>query len=79
MGSGGGILVALVKPQFELGAAALDKRGVVKDPILYQNLERTMRDWVQQVNGEVLEWLDSPITGGEGNREFLLIVRKRTL
>jgi 23S rRNA (cytidine1920-2'-O)/16S rRNA (cytidine1409-2'-O)-methyltransferase len=77
----GGILIALVKPQFELGAAALDKRGVVKDPILYEHLERTMRDFAAtalESAAEVLAWLDSPITGGDGNREFLLILKKES-
>ena len=76
-----GILIALVKPQFELGASALDKRGVVKDPKLYQNLELAMREWSQSVGAEFVQWMESPILGGDGggngNHEFLMILRKR--
>ena len=72
-----GLLIALVKPQFELGASALDKRGVVKDPNLYQSLELTMKAWAVESQAEFIGWLPSPITGGDGNREFLMILKKQ--
>jgi len=68
--------VILVKPQFEAGRGKVGKGGIVRD-------ERTRRETVEKVAGcvtalgwTVVETMDSPITGAEGNREFLLYARK---
>lgn len=68
----GSELISLVKPQFELDADALDKRGIVRDPI-YQSAVRTRLENACQRSGfAIRHWQPSPITGGDGNREWLL-------
>lgn len=67
-----GHLLVLVKPQFELGPQALDKRGLVKDEADYPRLEARVRLACTALGLKVLDYFDSPITGGDGNREFFL-------
>lgn len=72
-----GQLLSLVKPQFELEPNALDKRGVVRDPRRYAEVEQKIRTACQQCGLVISHWQESPITGGDGNREFLLFASKR--
>jgi len=66
-------LVALVKPQFEVGKGRVGKGGVVRDPALHEEVCTRARDWLAAQPGwRVLGLTESPITGPEGNREFLL-------
>ena len=67
-----GLLLVLVKPQFELGPKALDKRGLVKDEADYPRLEARVRLACTALGLKVLDYFDSPIAGGDGNREFFL-------
>ena len=71
-----GRLISLVKPQFELTPSALDKRGVVRDPANYPRVEARLRDACQSLGFAVKHWQASPITGGDGNQEFLLYAQK---
>ncbi|MCL7931541.1 TlyA family RNA methyltransferase [Halomonas llamarensis] len=73
----GGELISLVKPQFELDPAALDKRGVVRDAGRYRDVEETLRATCAACGFAIAHWQESPITGGDGNREFLLHAVKR--
>ncbi len=73
--SDGGVLVTLVKPQFELGRSALGKGGVVRDESLYAPLQEKMTAEMERLGLSVTHYLDSPIEGGDGNREFLLVAR----
>ena len=68
----GGRLVALVKPQFEAGRAEVGKGGVVRDPAVHERVCREVVEWVEQRGWRVLGIEPSPITGPEGNVEFLL-------
>jgi 23S rRNA (cytidine1920-2'-O)/16S rRNA (cytidine1409-2'-O)-methyltransferase len=69
----GARLVALIKPQFEVGRDQVGKGGVVRDPALHQSACEAVRDWLAARSGwRVLGLADSPITGPEGNREFLI-------
>ena len=69
----GAWLVALIKPQFEAGRAAVGKRGIVRDPVARQRAVALVRDWMAgQPNWRVLDVIASPIAGGSGNEEFLL-------
>lgn len=69
--------VALIKPQFEAGRAEIGARGVVRDPQVHQRVCDEMADWWQNLPGwEVLGVELSPITGPEGNREFLIAARR---
>lgn len=75
----GGWLVALVKPQFEATRREADKaRGVIKDPAIHARVLDAVTQAAASLPGaEVLGSMDSPLLGGEGNREFLLAVRRR--
>ena len=65
--------IALIKPQFEAGAAHVGHKGVVRDPIVHTSVcDEISRWWSNQAGWSVLGILPSPITGPEGNREFLI-------
>lgn len=68
----GGQLISLVKPQFELDPGALDKRGVVRDAARFTEVETSIRGACEDCGLRIHHWQESPITGGDGNREFLL-------
>jgi 23S rRNA (cytidine1920-2'-O)/16S rRNA (cytidine1409-2'-O)-methyltransferase len=64
-------LIALIKPQFEAGRAHL-KKGVVRDPQVHQAVCDDISAFVAGLGWNVLGIIPSPVTGGNGNREFLL-------
>ena len=72
----GGRLVALVKPQFEAGREEIGKGGVVKDPAVHDRVCRAAAEWVESRGWAVTGIIESPITGPEGNVEFLLAARR---
>lgn len=67
--------VILVKPQFEAGREHVGKGGIVRDPTAHQLAIDKVSDCVRSLGWEVVETIPSPITGAEGNREFLLYAR----
>ena len=69
--------VLLVKPQFELQAADIGKGGVVKDAGLYLKVQDRLTTACDDAGLEVVTWSDSPVAGGDGNREFFIHVRRR--
>ena len=74
--SPGGKLVALVKPQFEAGRGDVGKGGVVRDASVHQRVCAEAAEWVASKGWTVLGVEPSPITGPEGNREFLLAAQR---
>jgi 23S rRNA (cytidine1920-2'-O)/16S rRNA (cytidine1409-2'-O)-methyltransferase len=68
----GGTLLTLVKPQFELQPGQIGKGGIVKDASLYPMIERRLREACAALGLTVNAWFDSPIEGGDGNREFFI-------
>ncbi|WP_237060058.1 TlyA family RNA methyltransferase [Microbulbifer sediminum] len=68
----GGQLLSLVKPQFEVGAGNIGKGGVVRDTSLYPQVQEKISGLCETLGLEVREYIESPIRGGDGNREFLL-------
>jgi 23S rRNA (cytidine1920-2'-O)/16S rRNA (cytidine1409-2'-O)-methyltransferase len=69
----GAHLVALIKPQFEVGKGRVGKGGIVREPELHREVCDTIRRWLGgQPGWRVLGLTESPITGAEGNREFLI-------
>jgi len=54
----------------------IDKIGVMPEPAKYQDVETRLRDCCAQNGVEVLQWLPSPIAGGDGNREFFIYGRR---
>ena len=65
-------LVALIKPQFEVGRAEVGKGGVVRDPELHQRVCGEVRQWLETLGWKVQGIVESPIKGPEGNVEFLI-------
>jgi 23S rRNA (cytidine1920-2'-O)/16S rRNA (cytidine1409-2'-O)-methyltransferase len=72
----GAKLVVLVKPQFEAGREEVGKGGVVRDPAVHERVCADAADWVASQGWQVLGVTQSPITGPEGNVEFLLGAEK---
>ena len=72
----GAKLVALVKPQFEAGRAEVGKGGVVRDSDVHDRVCAEVKEWVETQGWRVLGITPSPITGPEGNVEFLLAAQK---
>jgi 23S rRNA (cytidine1920-2'-O)/16S rRNA (cytidine1409-2'-O)-methyltransferase len=70
-----GVLLMLVKPQFELQPQDIGKGGLVRDPRLYVQVEQKLRSACADLHLYVDAWLDSPIVGGDGNREFFVVAR----
>jgi 23S rRNA (cytidine1920-2'-O)/16S rRNA (cytidine1409-2'-O)-methyltransferase len=72
----GAVLVALIKPQFEAGQAEVGKGGVVRDPAVHARVCAEVEAWVQAQGWHVEGITASPITGPEGNVEFLIAARR---
>jgi len=75
----GGTMVALVKPQFEAGKAEADKgRGVIRDRGVQEAARGAVRDFAltRLAGSQLVGEMDSPIEGADGNREFLLCLRR---
>ncbi|MGA2851059.1 MAG: TlyA family RNA methyltransferase [Terracidiphilus sp.] len=68
--------VILVKPQFEAGRGNVGKGGIVRDPEAHQMAIDRVADCVRELGWVVVETIPSPITGMEGNKEFLLCARR---
>ncbi|MBA3404334.1 MAG: TlyA family RNA methyltransferase [Gemmatimonadaceae bacterium] len=68
----GGKLVVLIKPQFEAGRGEVGKGGVVRDPFVHQRVCDDAAAWIESKGWRVIGIETSPITGPEGNVEFLL-------
>ena len=73
----GGILVALIKPQFELEKRFLNKHGVVKSASVYPDILKRIEKAAVDSHFEIKGIIDSPIIGGDGNKEFLLFATKK--
>ena len=72
----GAWLLALVKPQFEAGREEVGKGGVIRDPAVHERVCAAAAEWVAAQGWTVLGITPSPITGPEGNVEFLLGAQK---
>lgn len=69
-------LVALIKPQFEVGRAEVGKGGVVRDPALHQRVCDEVQGWIEGLGWQVQGIVESPIKGPEGNVEFLIAAHR---
>ena len=71
-----GVLIPLIKPQFELRKEQVGKGGVVRDPLLHEQTVEKIREFVTgTLRRQWVGCIESPILGGEGNKEFLACVR----
>lgn len=72
-------LLALIKPQFEAGREEVGKGGVVRDPVVHARVCNDVRAWIAGQGWAVEGVVESPITGPEGNIEFLIAARRAIL
>jgi 23S rRNA (cytidine1920-2'-O)/16S rRNA (cytidine1409-2'-O)-methyltransferase len=73
----GGVLIALIKPQFEAGRSEVGKGGVVRDEAVHRRVCEEINNWLAHECGwSVMGMITSPITGPEGNKEFLIAAQK---
>jgi 23S rRNA (cytidine1920-2'-O)/16S rRNA (cytidine1409-2'-O)-methyltransferase len=68
----GGIILSLVKPQFEVGKGEVGKKGVVRDPVLHRKVVEDMVAFFVELGLSVQATCESPLTGPEGNKEFFI-------
>ena len=72
LAAAGAHLIALIKPQFEVGRERVGKGGVIRDPALHEEVCHRIEAWLTGLGWRVLGVVQSPITGAEGNVEFLI-------
>jgi 23S rRNA (cytidine1920-2'-O)/16S rRNA (cytidine1409-2'-O)-methyltransferase len=71
----GGRIIALIKPQFEVGKGEVGKGGVVRDPAAHEKVIEDVRRTASDLGLTVSGLCESPITGADGNREFLILLQ----
>jgi 23S rRNA (cytidine1920-2'-O)/16S rRNA (cytidine1409-2'-O)-methyltransferase len=74
-----GIVLALIKPQFELERADVGRGGIVRDESLQEKAQRKIASFVERCGHEVIGLAPSVVAGADGNREFFLCARKRSV
>ena len=74
-----GMILALIKPQFELQAAEVGRGGIVRDPLLHEKAQNKIRDFVVNGGHSVIGLVPSEITGTDGNQEFFVCVRTKSV
>lgn len=74
-----GAIVALIKPQFEAGREQVEKHGVVKNPKVHKQVIRNVWEYANTIGLGVCGLDFSPIKGPEGNREYLIYLKKNTI
>ncbi|HUK91538.1 MAG TPA: TlyA family RNA methyltransferase [Blastocatellia bacterium] len=74
--SGDSDIVALIKPQFEVGKGQVGKGGIVKDPEKHREVIRKIAEFADSIGLTTAGLIESPILGAEGNREFLIHLKK---
>ena len=73
-----GVILALIKPQFELQREDVGRGGIVSDAALHEKAQRKVADFVVAQGHSVVGIVPSPITGTDGNQEFFICARKRS-
>lgn len=68
----GGVLIALIKPQFEVGKGEVGRGGIVRDESKHKEVTGKIARFLQELNFKILGVIPSPILGAEGNKEFLM-------
>lgn len=71
----GTTIIALIKPQFEVGPERIGKGGIVKDPVAQQDAVAQVERCAESFHWQVVGFTDSPITGADGNREVFIALR----
>jgi len=73
----GACMVALIKPQFEAERHEVGKKGVIRDAVVHTRVCAEVREWLTGEGWDAVDLVESPITGPEGNVEFLIAAVKR--
>jgi 23S rRNA (cytidine1920-2'-O)/16S rRNA (cytidine1409-2'-O)-methyltransferase len=76
--SPGGVIVALIKPQFELERQDVSRGGIVRDAALHEKAQQKIVRFVEAAGHRVIGLVPSTITGADGNQEFFICLRKRS-
>ncbi len=70
------IIVALIKPQFEVEKKKVGKGGIIKDPKIHEDVCEDIKNWAREnINYKSIKIIDSPILGQKGNKEFFIYIR----
>ena len=70
------IIVALIKPQFEVEKKKVGKGGIIKDPKIHEDVCEDIKNWAKEnINYKSIKIIDSPILGQKGNKEFFIYMR----
>ena len=69
-------IVALIKPQFEVGKGQVGKGGVVRDPALHKKTIQDLEDFLKTLGWDIIGHIPSPLLGPKGNMEFLMYLRR---
>lgn len=72
----GARLVALIKPQFEAERHEVGKKGVIRDAAVHARVCQQVQSWLEHNHWTIVDTVESPITGPEGNIEFLIAAVK---
>lgn len=72
-------IIALIKPQFEVGKANLNNKGIVKSTVLYPEVIQKIEQVAKQIGFKKVGIIDSPILGGDGNKEFLIYLKREAI
>ncbi|MEY2547177.1 MAG: rRNA (cytidine1920-2-O)/16S rRNA (cytidine1409-2-O)-methyltransferase [Verrucomicrobiota bacterium] len=72
------LLLALIKPQFELARGDVGRGGIVRDSALHEKAQRKIAGLVESLGHDVVDLVPSTITGADGNQEFFICARKRS-
>ena len=73
-----GVILALIKPQFELQREDVGRGGIVRDPALHGKAQQKIVNFVESTDHRVVGLVPSTITGADGNQEFFICIRKRS-
>jgi len=73
-----GMILALIKPQFELERKDVARGGIVRESALHEKAQRKIVKFVEAANYDVVGLVPSPITGADGNQEFFICIQKRS-
>jgi 23S rRNA (cytidine1920-2'-O)/16S rRNA (cytidine1409-2'-O)-methyltransferase len=71
-----GMILALIKPQFELQRKDVGRGGIVRDPVLHEKAQQKIVKFVESAGHRIIDLLPSPIAGTDGNQEFFACLRK---
>lgn len=73
-----GVILALIKPQFELQRKDVGRGGIVREPALHEKAQQKIVNFVEKTDYRVVGLVPSAITGTDGNQEFFICIRKRS-